>query len=115
MILLVELPGIHIDCVHCFIAELKRYFEAAEEAAKEILLEEIKPKLVAGSLQPYAGDQELLEQLQVTRSAEVNENDGVFQLTTIGSLPLKSPKRMVALQLANSNPAFRCVVFHPVS
>lgn len=87
-------------------AELKRYFEAAEAAAKEILLEEIKPKLAAGNLHP-AGDQELLEQLQVTRSAEVNENDGVFQLTTIGSLPLKSPKRMVALQLANSNPAFR--------
>ena len=29
-------------------------------------------------------DQELLEQLQLSRSAEVNENDGVFQLTTIG-------------------------------
>ena len=43
--------------------------------------------------------------------SQVNENDGVFQLTTIGSLPLKSPKRMVALQLANSNPAFRCGVF----
>lgn len=38
---------------------------------------------------------------------ERDESDGVYQLTTIGSLPLKSPKRMVALQLANSNPAFR--------
>ena len=28
--------------------ELKRYFEAAESAAKEILLEEIKPKLGLG-------------------------------------------------------------------
>ena len=46
---------------------------------------------------------------------QVNENDGVFQLTTIGSLPLKSPKRMVALQLANSNPAFRYGVVFSLS
>ena len=35
------------------------------------------------------------------------ETNGVKQLTKISSLPLKSPKRMVALQLANSNPLFR--------
>jgi hypothetical protein len=35
------------------------------------------------------------------------DKDGVFQLTTLTSLPLKSPKRLIALQLANNNPAFR--------
>jgi hypothetical protein len=35
------------------------------------------------------------------------DKDGVFQLTTLSSLPLKSPKRLIALQLANNNPAFR--------
>jgi hypothetical protein len=93
--------------------ELKRYFEAAESAAKEILLEEIKPKLAGATstAESSAADQQLLEQLQISRTkgGEIDENDGVFQLTTIGSLPLKSPKRMVALQLANSNPAFRLV------
>jgi hypothetical protein len=36
-----------------------------------------------------------------------NDKDGVFQLTTLSALPLKSPKRLIALQLANNNPAFR--------
>ena len=99
---------------------MKRYFDAAESAAREVLLEELKPKLssitdnnntTATTTTATSGlsldDHDLLEQLHTSRTAEINENDGVFQLTTIGSLPLKSPKRMVALQLANSNPAFR--------
>ena len=35
------------------------------------------------------------------------KEDGVYQLSTIGPLPLKSPKRLIALQLANNNPFFR--------
>jgi len=35
-------------CSATIVLELKRYFEAAESAAKEILLEEIKPKLGLG-------------------------------------------------------------------
>jgi hypothetical protein len=88
-------------------SELKRYFDAAESAAREIILEDLKPKQPGHATSSADHENELLEQLQVSRPAEVNENDGVFQLTTIGALPLKSPKRMVALQLANSNPAFR--------
>lgn len=44
---------------------------------------------------------------QAISNVGVQETDGVFQLTTLGGLPLKSPKRLIALQLANSNPAFR--------
>ena len=35
------------------------------------------------------------------------KEDGVYQLSTIGPLPLKSPKRLIALQMANNNPFFR--------
>jgi hypothetical protein len=65
--------------------ELQRYFHAAEEAAREIMLEE------AINAQQH----------------DSADKDGVFQLTTLSSLPLKSPKRLIALQLANNNPAFR--------
>lgn len=70
--------------------ELQRYFNAAEEAAREIMMEEAISNAQSAS-------------------ANHNEKDGVFQLTTLGSLPLKSPKRLIALQLANSNAAFRYV------
>ena len=66
--------------------ELQRYFHAAEEAAREIMLEEAR---------------------QAQYNGDVSEKDGVFQLTTLSALPLKSPKRLIALQLANNNPAFR--------
>ncbi len=69
------------------LSELQRYFHAAEEAAREIMLEEA---------------------IKAQYSTENNaEKDGVFQLTTLSNLPLKSPKRLIALQLANNNPAFR--------
>lgn len=44
--------------------------------------------------------------VQVNYSSQ-NDKDGVFQLTTLSALPLKSPKRLIALQLANNNPLFR--------
>jgi hypothetical protein len=74
------------------ILELKRYFQAAEEAARELILEE----------------------METNNSSEANSStsprakeDGIFQLSNIGTLPLKSPKRLIALQLANNNPMFR--------
>lgn len=70
--------------------ELQRYFNAAEEAAREIMMEEAMSSA----------------QLNLNSSCH-GDKDGVFQLTTLGSLPLKSPKRLIALQLANNNPAFR--------
>lgn len=88
--------------------ELQRYFEAAESAAKEVLLEELKPLLGVpnnAEITLESIDQQIQQGLAL--KTDIDENDGVFQLTTIGSLPLKSPKRMVALQLANSNPLFR--------
>lgn len=33
--------------------------------------------------------------------------ESVFQVTTLSSLPLKSPKRLIAIQLASHNPSFR--------
>lgn len=33
--------------------------------------------------------------------------DNIRKVTNFSNLPLKSPKRLIALQLANSNPAFR--------
>lgn len=104
--------------------ELKRYFEAAESAAKELMEEDRADIELESSLdgsnthhqQQQQGDEHTssssAEEKRPTAGPgrpriERDESDGVYQLTTIGSLPLKSPKRMVALQLANSNPAFR--------
>lgn len=77
------------------LSELQRYFKAAEEAAREIMLEE------AINIQRMA---ETSNQVYV---AGASDTEGVIQLTTLSSLPLKSPKRLIALQLANNNPAFR--------
>jgi hypothetical protein len=77
------------------LSELQRYFKAAEEAAREIMLEE------AIHIQRLA---ETSNQVYV---AGASDTEGVIQLTTLSSLPLKSPKRLIALQLANNNPAFR--------
>ena len=66
--------------------ELKRYCKAAEEAAKEMLLE---------SQQASQGSHDQ-NHLDVQSLANIDEN-----------LPLRSPSRMVALQLANGNPTFR--------
>jgi hypothetical protein len=75
--------------------ELQRYFKAAEEAAREIMLEEA------------INIQRLAEKSNQVYIAGAGDTEGVVQLTTLSSLPLKSPKRLIALQLANNNPAFR--------
>lgn len=62
------------------LSELKLYFQAAEEAASEVLAEELGSKL---------------------------GNEQVEALTQLGEGNIKSPRRMVALQLANSNSLFR--------
>ncbi|KAJ1411995.1 Homeodomain-like protein, partial [Ochromonadaceae sp. CCMP2298] len=51
------------------LSELKRYFQAAEAAAREVLLEEIRPKggLVIGTSEAELADQQILDQLQLTR------------------------------------------------
>lgn len=59
------------------LSELNRYFKAAQEAAQEVLAEQ--------------GD----------------ENVDVKKLAKAGTKPINSPSRLVALQLANSNPNFR--------
>ena len=75
------------------LSELKRYCKAAEEAAREVLLETTQHD-VGG-----VGD---------TNESLHNVNMDVSTLANIDeTLPLKSPSRMVALQLANGNPAFR--------
>ena len=82
----VNLSGlIPINIILNYLLELKRYFQAAEEVAKELVE-------------------------QNTISAENTNDDldnGVLQLSKLGTLPLKSPKRLIALQLANNHPLFR--------
>jgi hypothetical protein len=103
----VNLSGLLSSSFHLFLSdhlpllhsrsslELQRYFHAAEEAAREIMLEDaIKAN--------YSNQTN-----QNVNNGNGNDRDGVFQLTTLSSLPLKSPKRLIALQLANNNPAFR--------
>lgn len=79
-----------LNCV-----ELQRYFKAAEEAAREIMLEEA------------INIQRLAETSNQVYIAGAGDTEGVMQLTTLSTLPLKSPKRLIALQLANNNPSFR--------
>jgi hypothetical protein len=78
------------------LSELKRYCKAAEEAAREVLIETQNEAQTLHALDPNA------------MAAAQAANMDVHSLANIDdSLPLKSPSRMVALQLANGNPAFR--------
>lgn len=117
-----------------YVLELKRYFQCAEDAAREVLLEDYKRKKKAPPLDPNAplpdgsfnsftdqsynrsnssgscsaDDGKLTIDVDAALSAGSNpETDSVYQLTTLSALPLKSPKRMIALQLAQGNPLFR--------
>ena len=44
---------------------------------------------------------------EINQTATSSERDGVLQVQNLSLLPLKSPKRLIAIQLANSNPVFR--------
>ena len=72
------------------LAELQRYFNAAAEAAQEVLTEE-------GGLEAVHG---------MRSDGEFSMSD-VSKLRDAGIKALNSPSRMVALQLANGNPKFR--------
>ena len=72
------------------LSELRRYCKAAEEAAREVLLESQQADAFG------LPDATTSTTSDVQSLANIDEN-----------LPLKSPSRMVALQLANGNPTFR--------
>ncbi len=72
------------------LSELKRYCKAAEEAAREVLLES------------QQADAFGLPDAQTSTTSDVQSLANIDE-----NLPLKSPSRMVALQLANGNPTFR--------
>eukprot|EP01035_Chromulina_nebulosa_P028273 gene28273-37307_t len=79
------------------LAELRRYYQAAEEAAREIMVEQY-----GDAVKETTGE----EGETAAAASAAPKEDGVYQLSTIGPLPLKSPKRLIALQLANNNPFF---------
>ena len=72
----------------CYASELTRYFNAAAEAAQEVL--------------EAQGENSLL-------------NVDLAKLATLGLRPLDSPGRLVALQLANGNPLFRFIALHSLA
>ncbi len=74
------------------LSELKRYCKAAEEAAREVLVESQAAEATLG----------VLEGQQSSAGSDVQSLANIDE-----TLPLKSPSRMVALQLANGNPSFR--------
>ncbi len=79
------------------LSELKRYCKAAEEAAREVLIEsQSEPSSQSGGLADCS-----------STSTDASSMDVHTLATLEDSLPLKSPSRMVALQLANGNPSFR--------
>lgn len=74
--------------------ELRRYFKAAEEAANEVMAE-------------------MGEQQDATMAGLTGAGDaagGIHDMANSGDKSLHSPSRMIALQLANSNPLFRCAI-----
>ena len=75
------------------LSELKRYCKAAEEAAREVLVESQAAEASFGATYEAGGSSATSD---VQSLANIDD-----------SLPLKSPSRMVALQLANGNPLFR--------
>ena len=79
-------------------ADLKRYFEIAEEVAREMLLQ---PSNVSGS------DESVDSETASSRSSSASDTADVKPLATLDpDLTLKSQVRMVALQLAKGDPGF---------
>ena len=79
-------------------ADLKRYFEIAEEVAREMLLH---PSNVSGS------DESVESESASSRSSSASDTADVKPLATLDpDLTLKSQVRMVALQLAKGDPGF---------
>ena len=77
------------------LSELKRYCKAAEEAAREVLIE-AQNESGAAAANP-----------EIAAAVEATSMDVRTLANLQDTLPLKSPSRMVALQLANGNPNFR--------
>lgn len=102
------------------LSELKRYFQAAEDTAKELLMEgrgEGGEQCPVESFKSEESKHKIENEVTSTIEAEgalpnTNKDKGkdssdLVELTTVTSLPLKSPRRLFALQLANNNPFFR--------
>jgi hypothetical protein len=88
-------PRVNVTKKAANLSELKRYCKAAEEAAREVLIEAQNESGAA------ANNPEIAAAVEAT-------NMDVHTLANLeDTLPLKSPSRMVALQLANGNPNFR--------
>lgn len=70
---------------------MKRYFKAAEEAAQEVIREQMLAR--NGVEEGHATDE--------------TTDSNMASLVNISENDLNSPSRMIALQLANNNPSFR--------
>ena len=86
------------DHVTCYATpELNRYFRAAEEAAQEVLMEQQQTISSGDDAAAVAG------------AAVSEEGNEMTELVNTSQKNLDSPSRLIALQLANNNPVFRCV------
>ena len=88
------------------LSELRRYYNAAEEAAVEVLAEQALLSARHRQENGFNSSDGPPPDLDPVTAENVFSGN-VAKLTQVGSKPINSPSRLVALQLAQSNPLFR--------
>lgn len=100
------------------LSELRRYFKAAEEAADEVIKEQLElqkalPKTNSAS-DSSNNESEVTQSIDansaalVAAAAAINvQTSNMADLLNTSGKSVYSPSRLIALQLANSNPLFR--------
>ena len=94
------------------LSELRRYFKAAEEAANEVIKEQLE---LQKSLNTTNGEESSEENEVKNNSAALEaaaaainvQTSNMADLVNTSGKSVYSPSRLIALQLANSNPLFR--------
>lgn len=95
------------------LAELRRYFKAAEEAANEVINEQQQMKhaldvsVEQGKLKDGADGAAGSEAIAAANAAINAQTSNMADLVNSSGKSVYSPSRLIALQLANSNPLFR--------
>jgi hypothetical protein len=86
------------------VTELRRYFRAAEEAANEVIMEQMQVKQ---ALEISAAEAHKLDDEDSAVAAINAQTNNMADLVNSSGKSVYSPSRLIALQLANSNPLFR--------
>lgn len=86
---------------------MRRYFKAAEEAANEVISEQMQMKQSLEGSANHPVPATAAEAIAKAAAAINVQTNNMADLVNSSGRSVYSPSRLIALQLANSNPLFR--------